>query len=83
MTEEKHFTAERTSHPQAADHGWAVTYNATPGGRDNGDGSRSYSMIFPVLVLTDYVAEPEAVAKSVAKALNDAKANGPQPGDEA
>lgn len=72
MTE--YFTAETTAHPSAADHRWAVVYDATPGGRDNGDGSRSYALRFPVLLLTDYVDEPEAVAKSVAKALNEAKA---------
>ena len=70
----QHFSAERTSHPQAADHGWAVVYDATPGGRDLGDGKRAYSMRFPILVLTDYVDEPEKVAKSIADALNIARA---------
>ena len=71
---DKHFTAEKTCHPQAADHGWAVVYDATPGGRDNGDGTRSFALRFPILLLADYVDDPEEVAMSVAKALNEAKA---------
>ena len=71
---DKHFTAEKTSHPLAAEHRWAIVYDKTPGGRDNGDGTRSFSMRFPVLLLTDYVDNPEEVAKDVAKALNEALA---------
>lgn len=74
MSKPQHFTAETTAHPQAADHRWAVIYDGTPSGRVHDDGTRSYSMRFPVLLLSEYVAEPEAVAKSVAKALNEAKA---------
>jgi hypothetical protein len=73
MTDNQHFTAETTAHPKAADHRWAIVYDATPGGRDNGDGTRSYSLRFPILLLTDYVHDPEIVAKSVAKALNEAR----------
>ena len=73
MTDNQHFTVETTAHPQAADHCLAIVYDATPGGRDNGDGTRSYSLRFPILLLTDYVHDQESVAKSVAKALNEAR----------
>lgn len=72
MTVEQ-FSAERTAHPKAAEHRWAVIYDPTPGGKLNEDGSRSFALRFPVLLLTDYVAEPEKVAKSVASALNEAR----------
>lgn len=71
---EQHFRAERTAHPQAAEHRWAIIYNPTPGGRDNGDGTRSYAWECPVLLLSDYVGEPEQFALSVADALNAAGA---------
>ncbi len=69
----EYFTADRTAHPNAAEHRWAIIYNPTPGGRLNSDGTRSYSMCFPALLLTDYVSNPEAVAKSIAADLNKAK----------
>lgn len=72
MTEKLHYTAERTAHPNAAEHRWAVIFDRTPGGRVNADGTRSYSLRFPVLLLTDYVDNPEEVAKDVAAALNEA-----------
>jgi hypothetical protein len=69
----QYFNAEKTAHPNAAEHHWAIVYDPTPGGKPIDGGGRSYSLRFPVLLLTDYVAEPEAVAASVAKALNEAK----------
>lgn len=66
----KHWTAERTAHPCAKADGWAVIYDPTPGGRDNGDGSRSFSLRFPALLISDWVSEPETVARHVADALN-------------
>jgi len=71
----QYYTAGQTSHPGAADHGWAIIYDATPGGKDNGDGTRSFSMIFPVLLVSDYTAEPEEFAKIVAETLNAARAS--------
>lgn len=68
------FSAERTAHPNAAEDPWAIVYDPTPGGRDNGDGTRSFSLRFPILLLTDYVVEPEKVAADVADALNAARA---------
>ncbi|SDX96265.1 hypothetical protein [Roseicitreum antarcticum] len=68
----QHYEAERTAHPKAAQHRWAIIHDPTPGGRQNEDGSRNFSLRFPVLLLTDYVDDPETVAISVAKALNEA-----------
>lgn len=70
----EYFVAEKTAHRKAAEHRWAIIYDGPPGGRVNRDGTRSLSMRFPVLLLTDLVADPESVAKSVATALNEAKA---------
>ena len=69
-----YFVAERTAHPKRAEHGWCIVHDPTPGGRQNPDGTRSFSLRFPVLLLTDYVENPEEVAKSVADALNEARA---------
>ena len=69
-----YFTAERTAHPNAAEHRWAIVYDPTPGGRKNADGTRSFAMRFPAFLLTDYVSDPEAVAKSAVDALNRARA---------
>jgi len=74
MTKE-YYTAERTAHPSVADHGWAIVYDPTPGGKINADGTRSFSLRFPCLLLTDYIDDPESVAKSVADALNAARKN--------
>jgi hypothetical protein len=66
----QHWKASRTVAPQAAEHGWAITYDATPGGRDNGDGTRSYSLIFPALLLYEHIEDPEGTAHRIADALN-------------
>ena len=71
MTKKQNWSAETTAHPQGADHKWALIYDATPGGRDNGDGTRSYSMRFPVLLLSDYVDNPAKVAQDLADILNE------------
>jgi hypothetical protein len=42
-----HWTAEQTAHPDAKADRWAIIYDPTPGGRDNGDGTRSYGLRFP------------------------------------
>ena len=67
------WTAEQTAHPNAAEHGWAIIYDPTPGGVDKGNGKRSYSMRWPCLLLSDYVDEPEDAAKQIAAALNRAE----------
>lgn len=69
----QYFSAEKTAHPKAAEHRWSIVYDATPGGRVNEDGTRSFAMRFPIILLTDFVGEPELVAKSVARALNEAR----------
>jgi hypothetical protein len=71
---EHHWTAEQTAHPDAKADRWALVYNPTPGGRDNGDGTRSYGLRFPALLISDIVSDPEAVAKEIADMLNRAEA---------
>jgi hypothetical protein len=68
--DKKTWTAEQTAHPHAKADRWALIYDATPGGRDNGDGTRSYALRFPALLLSDLVNDPENVAKEVAAELN-------------
>jgi hypothetical protein len=70
MSDKQHWTAEQTAHPDAKNDRWAIIYDATPGGRDNGDGTRSFSMRFPALLLSDCVSDPEASARSIADELN-------------
>lgn len=65
--------AEKTASPQAADHRWALIYDPTPGGKLNDDGSRSYSMRFPALLLADFIENPEETAKELAEMLNEAE----------
>lgn len=65
--------AEQTASPQAAEHGWAIIYDPTPGGRLNEDGSRSYSMRFPALLLAEFIDDPEAAATEIAEMLNEAE----------
>lgn len=66
----QHWTAEQTAHPDAKADRWAIVYNPTPVGRDNGDGTRSYSMRFPALLISDLVSDPEAAARDIAGELN-------------
>lgn len=49
--------------------GWIIRYDPTPDGKVNADGSTSYSLNFPALVLTDIVGEPEKQASKIAIAL--------------
>lgn len=69
----QYFNAEKTSHPSAAEHRWAIVYDPTPAGLVKENGLRSFSMRFPVLLLTDYIEEPEKVAAEIALALNEAR----------
>ena len=70
MTAQK-WTAERTAHRGAeGSDGWALVYDPLPGGRKNADGTTTFSMRFPALFISEYVAEPELVARQIADALN-------------
>lgn len=69
-----HWKAERTAHPGAkGGEGWELVYDPTPGGRKNEDGTTSFSLRFPALLLSEYVAEPEKVAHAIADMLNRAE----------
>jgi len=70
MTYKQHWTAEQTAHPCAKADRWAIVFDPTPGGRDNDDGTRSYSMRFPALLISDLVSEPDKAARDVARELN-------------
>lgn len=72
MAAEK-WTAEQTAHPDAKGERWAIVYDPTPGGRDNGDGTRTYSLRFPALLISDCVAEPGKTAHEIAEILNRAE----------
>lgn len=71
---EQHWTAEQTAHPDAKADRWALIYNPTPGGKDNGDGTRSYSLRFPALLISDLCADPQKVAEEITEMLNEAEA---------
>ncbi|MEO1797727.1 MAG: hypothetical protein AAFR53_12045 [Pseudomonadota bacterium] len=66
--------AEKTNSPQAATHRWALVYDPSPGGRDNADGTRSFSMRFPALLLYEGLTDPEKAAHELAEMLNQAEA---------
>lgn len=67
MSNPQRFTAERVEHPKAADHRWAIIFDAT---LVNPNGARGFTLRFPILLLTDHVSYPEHVAKQIAFALN-------------
>lgn len=64
-----YWTAERTAHKGATADGWAIIHDPTPGGKQNEDGSTSYSLRFPALLVCDIVKDPEEVAKELADYL--------------
>lgn len=68
-----HWVAERTACPEAVADGWAIVHDPTPGGRLNEDGSRTFSLRFPALLICEVVANPEAVAKELADYLEAAQ----------
>ncbi|AJR24529.1 hypothetical protein [Sphingobium sp. YBL2] len=73
MSEHQCFTVSTTaylhnSRPDRDQDVFAVHYEAPP--RKNGNGTTSYSLIAPVLVVTDYMADPEGIAQRVAEILN-------------
>lgn len=76
-TAAQHWTAELTAHPDAEGDRWAIIYDPTPGGRDNGDGTRSYSLRFPALLISEYVQDPEGAARKIAEKLNQAEPREP------
>ena len=73
MTTKTKWTAEQTAHPDAKADRWAIVYDPTPGGKDNGDGTRSYSFRFPALFISDLVDDPEQAAQEIAALLNKAE----------
>lgn len=72
MAETNHWAAEATSYRPSEDAPdfMALVYDPTPGGRKNDDGSTSFSMRFPALILTEYVSDPASVAAVLASKLN-------------
>jgi hypothetical protein len=67
------WTAEQTAHPDAKADRWALIYDPTPGGRDTGNGTRSYGLRFPALLLSDLISNPKDVAEELAEMLNEAE----------
>lgn len=72
MAEKKHWSAEPSSYRMSREHDdiWALVYDPTPGGRKNDDGTTTYSIRFPAMVLSEYVEGPEKVAADLARSLN-------------
>ncbi|KTQ96808.1 hypothetical protein NS226_06760 [Aureimonas ureilytica] len=68
----EHWTAQVNANFADEDHmaGHIITYNPTPGGRKNPDGTTSLSLIFPALIVTNYVGDPAKAAQDIAAALN-------------
>ena len=68
----QHWTAEPTSYRPSgeADETWALVCDATPNGRKNADGTTSYSMRIPALIISEYVSDPDQVAADFAGKLN-------------
>ncbi|MDE2106919.1 MAG: hypothetical protein KGL39_57425 [Patescibacteria group bacterium] len=72
MSEKKHWSAETTAYRMSREHKpiWALVYDPTPGGRKNEDGTTSFGLRFPALILAEYLDGQEAEAKKLAAALN-------------
>ena len=68
----QHWFSEPTSYrmPRSCKNAIALYYDPTPNGRENADGSVSFSMRFPALMLTEYVSEPAKIAQGLAVRLN-------------
>lgn len=49
---------------------WVLRFDPTPGGKKNADGTTTFSLSFPALQATDWVADPETALEPIAKALN-------------
>lgn len=71
-TDHQCFTASPTAYLRNFDRGdrsaWAVHYQAPP--RQNDNGTTSISLNFPMLIVTAYAAEPQALAEKAARILN-------------
>jgi len=68
---DKHWEARPTSYKAFKDHQpIALFYDPAPGGKRNDDGTTSYSLVFPALILTDIVSDQEKVANQLADELN-------------
>lgn len=74
MTEVKHdkgVVANKWTAEQRVSGEWVLVFDPTPGGEKNEDGVEGQRWLhWPILEVTDIVAEPEAVARKVAKLLN-------------
>lgn len=68
----KHWTVETTSYRMPRDHTpLALIHDPTPGGvRNEAEGTTSYSLRFPALILTDIVSDGEKIANKIANELN-------------
>lgn len=64
------WSAETTACKELPKDGYALIYDRTPGGKKNEDGSRSYSLRFPMLLASDWMAEPEKSMAEIADMLN-------------
>ncbi|HEV7253827.1 MAG TPA: hypothetical protein VGN97_12145 [Mesorhizobium sp.] len=62
---EEHWIAS----PRGRD-GWGLSYNPTPGGQKNGDGTTTYHVRFPALIVSEWVEKPEEAARGLAAELN-------------
>jgi hypothetical protein len=71
-----HWAAELTSYrpSEEAPDFVALVYDPTPGGRKNDDGSTSFGMRFPALILSEYVSDQQVAAQKIADQLNEADA---------
>jgi hypothetical protein len=67
-----HWAAELTSYRPSEDAPdfVALVYDPTPGGRKNEDGTTSFSMRFPALILSEYVSEQQVAAQKIVDELN-------------
>lgn len=67
----EHWTAEPSSYRMSPDEmPIALVYNPTPGGEKNIDGTTSFGLRMPALILTEWVADPEETAADIARKLN-------------
>jgi hypothetical protein len=62
-----HWSVDRS---ESFDPPWILRYDPTPDPRRQPDGSKSFSLIFPALQVTHFVADPEKVCRQVAAILN-------------
>lgn len=66
------FSASQTAYLRSLDPddrtAWAVHYERPP--VNNGNGTTTHSLVFPMLIVTAYLSEGQAVAERVAKILN-------------